>query len=298
MTGPPTTDPAATADWLELACLAQERGLLRHSQMERLIGSAAPDMDEADVETLVNDVMAEVNRRSERGGRLYPFRSTLYGLERQDIPPGAELLYRFLLLCSLVPRFRKNQKGFQPGRIFERVAANALERFTGGRAVVFADIDKSGVRERIAELGRMLYLDAFPAKARKSRKDHGLDVASWRSFPDRRSGQPIVLCQCTLKKRHDELIVKAREVSPGEWGGMLDVRQETLTAAVAIPHALEPGYEHWDELRKNTDLILDRTRLLGLLDDEEEPWAPVVAGEKYVAQAFERWVEQERTAGS
>jgi hypothetical protein len=90
--------------------------------MERLIGAAAPDMDEAGVETLVTDVMAEVTRRSEGAGPLYPFRSSLYGLERVDVDAGAELLYRFLLLCSLVPRFRKNQKGSQPGRVFERVA--------------------------------------------------------------------------------------------------------------------------------------------------------------------------------
>ncbi len=265
----PSTDPSMMTDWFELACLVQQRTLLRYSRMQRQAAHVAPDLDEDDIETLLTDVLAEVSRRSERAGSLYPFRSTLYGLERVDVAPGAELLYRFLLLCSLVPRFRQNQKGFEPGRAFERVAAQALQRYTEGRSVVFADIAKAGVRERIAELGRMLQVDSYPRKARKSRKDHGLDVASWRSFPDRRSGHPIILCQCTLKQRHDELVVKAREISLGEWGGMLDVRQETFTAALAIPHALEPGYEHWDELRKNTDLILDRTRLLGLFEAVE-----------------------------
>lgn len=290
----PSDSPSAAADWLELASLAQTRTLLRRSRIAGLLSTAAPDLGEEAVEALVADICAEVERRRERGGDLYPFDVDLHGIRRRDIAVEAERLYRFLLLCSVVPSFRQNQTGFQPGRAFERIAAVALERFTAGRSVVFADMAPTGVREKIRELGLLLHLKSHAGNARPKRKDHGLDVASWRSFEDQRAGHPIVLCQCTLSEEPLTLITKAREIQPGEWGTLLDVREGTLTAALAVPHVLEPGFEHWDDLRRNTDLIIERTRLLSLLEGDVQRWTSALPEEGFVNDAFSTWAEQNR----
>jgi hypothetical protein len=276
-------------DWFELACLAEQRPLLRHSKIQLIVAAADPDMDVDQVETAVSDILAEIQRRTVRGGALYPFTSGLRGLHRRGVAPGVELLYKFLALCSVVPSFRRNQVGFQPGRAFERITAPAMAEFVAGRSVVFADIDEPGVRARIRSLGRMMHIATHEAKARPSRNDHGLDVASWRPFDDRRAAHPVVLCQCTLKRMHTDLIIKAREIAPGEWGRLLDVREGAFSAALAIPHALEPGYEHWDELRSNTDLIVERVRLLSLLENIVEPWQPLLAEQTFIHGGFARW---------
>jgi hypothetical protein len=283
------SDLAIATDWFELACLAQSRPLLRHSEIQRVVALADPDMDLDQFETAVSDILAEVQRRSVRAGALYPFTTGLRGLHRRAVEPGVELLYKFLALCSVVPSFRSNQVGFQPGRAFERIAAPAMAAFVAGESVVFADIDEPGVRARIRSLGRMMYIGTHETNARPSRNDHGLDVASWRPFGDRRAAHPVVLCQCTLKRTHTDLILKAREIAPGEWGRLLDVREGVFSAALAIPHALEPGYEHWDELRSNTDLIVERVRLLSLLEDIGAPWQPLLAEESFIHDGFARW---------
>jgi len=254
--------------------------------MSRVLAERAPDLDETGTEVLIDDVLAEVERRTALGGALYPFSRRTTGLHRREQTYEAQLLYTFLVLSSAHAPFRQSRPGFSPGRLFERVAANALEAWTEGTAVVFADIDETGVRARIDHLGRRLNVASSSEKARKRRNDHGLDVAAWRDFGDRRAGYPVVLCQCTIAWK---LVEKAREVQVGEWGGMLDVREGTFIAAIAAPHALDPDYEHWDELRRNTDLILERTRLLALLGNVDEPWAPLISSAQSIIDGLAEW---------
>jgi hypothetical protein len=281
-------DPSAAADWFELASLSRSSSLLRRSEMARVLGEAEPNLDEEGIEIGLNDISAEISRRANRAGSLYPLSMDLYGMHRRAVPAEAERLYLFLTLCSAVPRFRKSQPGFQPGRVFERIAAVALARFTVGTAVVFADLPDPGVRGRIRELARMLNVTDHAERARRRRKDHGLDVASWRAFADARAAHPVLLCQCALARKPTTLIQKAREIQPGEWGGLLDLREGSFTAALAIPHALEPGYEHWDELRANTDLILERIRLLSLLDGSTD-WIDSLPPSNVVETAVQEW---------
>lgn len=170
MSGPMLSDLAIATDWFELACLAQSRPLLRHSEIQRLVALADPDMDLDQVETAVSDILAEVQRRSVRAGALYPFTTGLRGLHRRAVEPGVELLYKFLALCSVAPSFRSNQVGFQPGRAFERIAAPAMGAFVAGEPVVFADIDEPGVRARIRSLGRMMYRYARDERTAESQR--------------------------------------------------------------------------------------------------------------------------------
>lgn len=287
------SDPALAVDWFELACMAQRRGKLRRSSIEQWIGLAAPDFDSQAVRDATSDVLAEVNRRAARSGALYPFRTTLNGLELVSSDEETVLLYRFLALCTLVPRFRQNRNGFTPGTIFERITAPALAVFTGGEARTFADLPYAGVRARIRAVGKLLHVRSYEGNARRERKDHGLDVFAWRAFGDQRGAHPVLLCQCTLKRSHTDVLSKAREVEYGEWGGLLDLREGAITKVIAIPHAIEPDYPHWNELRKNSDLVLERTRILSLLASTDAPWQPLLASRSHVAAEFGRWAHRE-----
>jgi hypothetical protein len=271
----PTSDVMEAADWFELLLITREHPRLGIAKVRAAIKSIAPELSDEASQELADDICDEVGRRGRAAGDLYPFERTATGLARRDVPDAVTLLYAFLVLCSARPTFRQPRPGWRPGSIFEALTALALARYVSGRAVIFSTLpvppDK-GVRPAIQKLGELLSVRSFPEHARVQRKDHGLDVAAWRDFGDRRAAYPIVLCQCALGWK---LIAKAREVVPAEWDGLLHLRQNTISAGLSVPHALPPDYSHWEELRRNTDLVIERTRLLALLASEDEPWDPL-----------------------
>lgn len=256
--GPPIDAIAQAVDWLELALVASNRHRLSPSNLTGLLRLTDPDLSDEDAGTLIEDIFVEVERRTEHAA-LYPFERGRRGLQpRSD---QADLfIYLFLVLSASDPAFRK--RPLKPYARFERITRAALAEWTGGEALVFSE-SGNNIREAVQALGDRLRVESFPHRARVARKDHGLDVAAWRPFRDGRAGLPVVLCQCTIARR--KLVAKARDIQTEEWGDLLRIRSAAFTAAIAVPHVLDPDYEHWDELRRNTDLVLDRLRLLELL---------------------------------
>ena len=280
--GPPVDDIGRAADWIELAFAASGRARLTPSKLVELARLGDPDLADEDGDALVGDLFIELERRAESAA-IYPFQRGRRGLERRGEDPDL-FIYLFLVLSASDLQFRR--RGFKPYSRFEHITRAALAEWTGGEAVVFAD-GAANIRDAISTLGDKLKVESFPMRARRARKDHGLDVAAWRPFRDGRAGLPVVLCQCTIARR--KLPAKAREIAIGEWSDLLRVRADSFMAAIAVPHVLDRDYVHWDELRRNTDLILDRIRLLDLLQGASDRDALVtdIAGE--IADGLTDW---------
>jgi hypothetical protein len=289
VSGPPPNKISRAADWFELQLLSSADSRLGKSTIEKVLAARAPELSDDQLGDLTADLLAEVERRHDLSGDLYPFERRVTGVFKRDVTDDVQLLYIFLALASTYPTFRQTAVGFRPGRIFEHLTARALRVWSGGEALVFADAppgESTGIRAAITRLGVTLSVTSYPSKARKARKDHGLDVVAFRPFHDRRAAHPVLLCQCTLAWT---LVAKAREVAVGEWGTMLDMREGTFSAALAVPHALPPDYEHWDEVRRNTDLIVERTRLLRLLSSDPDPAADVRPSSDKVLAHLTAW---------
>jgi hypothetical protein len=94
-------------------------------------------------------------------------------------------------------------------------------------------------------------------------KDGGVDVVAWRSFPDGRSGFPVLLAQVTLEK---DYVHKAADVDVRVWSGWLALDHDPATA-LAIPDVVATG-EDWNSLAART-VVLDRLRLSSLLDGSD-----------------------------
>lgn len=255
------------ADRIECAVLASRRGRLSYSGVERIVAAEALDLSDSDLEVYVGRAMAELGRRQQVCSPAYPF-----GVTELDVRLVAHdvraTLYAFLLLLSVSPEARRRRGVHKPDREFERLTAAALKRWSGGRAEVFAEMSgAAGIRQAIETLGRELGVESRPQYARPQRKDHGLDVVTWRPFRARLDGLPILLCQCTVG--HSDLIAKARETVSAEWSALLDVSQQAFSTAIAVPYILGSEYEHWSELKWNTELIVDRIRILELIDHED-----------------------------
>lgn len=287
----PSRDVAAQADWLELSLIIAGSPRLGKSQVREQIEGSAPDLDESEIEIAVGEVFTEIRRRERAGGGLYPFTRDQTAISRRGLDANLESLYGFLALNSAYTDFRKPVVGFTSGRVFEEIVELALGRWAGGNAIVFGRAEpgeETGIRAAIKRLGSQLAVETHSSRARRARNDHGLDVAAWRPFPDRRAGYPVLLCQCTVGWA---LTRKAREVEKSEWGKLLDIREGAFSAAIAVPHVLLPDYRHWRELRYATDLIVDRLRLLVLLEHVTEPWTPLVPHVTALQDGLTAWAD-------
>jgi len=259
------------ADYIELAVFAARRERLSRSKIEEIVTSANGEVDDDElIEQLTGRALAEFRRRAQVAGSGYPFDVSEDAVRLQgDAPTAVRRVYLFLLLLATSPACRRRKGTVWPDRVFEQLTSEALAQWSGGRALVFAEMatGQVGIRAALAKLGEELGLgNVQPGLARPQRKDHGLDVVAWRPFRDRSDGVPLLLCQCTVGR--GDLIAKARETVSTEWSQLLSINVLAISTALSIPHVLAADYVHWWELKANTELILDRLRLLELLVEQ------------------------------
>ncbi len=254
-------------DRVELAVLTSRRGRLSWSNVGALVAETYvdDDPDSEEAELLVGSVRTELRRRS--AVIAYPF-EVLDGAVSLAGTDEDRALWEFLVTLSVHQSSRiLAGSGHRPSRVFETISREALRTYTGGEAYVLSELHPK-IRGAIAELGDRLNVEAHPYRARKERKDHGLDVVAWRPFRSLRHGHPTVLCQCTIGQQAT-LVAKARETTASEWGKLLALTEHSLTTALAVPHVLPQDWAHWTELTCNTELVLDRLRIWELLDRDQ-----------------------------
>ena len=93
------------------------------------------------------------------------------------------------------------------------------------------------------------------------KKDGGVDLFVWKSFPDKRPGIPIMLVQCTIK---DDFINKIGDIDLKLWANWLSSDIEPLVA-LAVPGVVTKD-EIWSEITTR-GILLDRLRLVQSSDN-------------------------------
>lgn len=279
------------ADWCEAYALASQRRLTK-GRLISLLQSVAADLGDEAVEILAGETFQELRRRGGAAGKAYPFTVDRLSL-RPDGTSSRRTLYSFFVLLSVHKVFRRPDQAtdWRPDLIFEQVTRRALAIWVGGQAHVFSQL-RPRIRPAIEHLGVLLGVDSHPELSRVQRKDHGLDVVAYRRFRDRPAGLPVLLCQCTISER--KLVVKAREVVPAEWSRLLDVPAGAFSRALAVAHPIPLGEPMWAELVTNTDLLLDRIRILELLEHDDvdvDAAYPGLSG--HVDKHLAAWLEEQ-----
>lgn len=244
------------ADWIELAALVRASALGGDA-----LASLGADAGLGDADLGVG--MRTVKRRAELLGGEYPFRVAGGGIAAvRDAPTTA---WAALLLATPSLRPRTAVRVADAAMHLEQVTAAAMAGYFGqGTEVVrFAWPSDEGRPSEFPGAIRWL-ADRMGAPLGQGyrppyRKDGGVDVVAWRPFPDRRSGFPVVLTQCTLEQDYEH---KAADVDLRVWAGWLRLDVDPVTA-LAIPGVVAPG-EAWNRLAART-VVLDRLRLVGLL---------------------------------
>jgi hypothetical protein len=260
---------------------------------------------DVELDARIEQLLAEINLRQRAGGSVYPFELQGTRLVRRDAP-GAEV-YLLLLVLSLPDApFRKQRRAHQVERAYDELAREALRRFLGrdAGAVRFARSshdpdDPENTRpipfdEAIAWLRAKLDLgrgttapeeddeephweDPEGLIPLRSFNDAGVDVVAWWRFMDGRVGFPVLLAQCTVQLRWEK---KLKDVDPDLWREWINFGTVPPQKCLVIPFAVDSEEERWPHRTTQAGVIIDRVRMIELLDElADEDLAGLVAEE-------------------
>jgi len=283
---PADFDAWTLAEWVEATLLLEELdGLSRTSFRERFSAGLEPDQPE------IERMEAEVRRRALCAPDAYPYRVE----GTRVVRPGSmdSTVYDFLLVLSLERApYRKESRFEDINPAFELLTREALLRHLGpgAQAVRFGsparDDRPAGFPEAVPWLARKMGLEVGSlSDVDTADNDGGLDVAAWRPFGDGQAAHVAVLAQCTVEVEYDG---KANDIATNEWARWIAFGRPPMSA-LAIPFVVPVDAKAWMRLAGRVDLVLDRMRLVELLDSES-----LTAFSEYAAmQAF---VESERDA--
>ena len=281
---PTSPEACSLADWAESAMFVETRNSLSRSLL-RMRLQASLFIDGEDLDFHVDLLLSEVERRKRLAEASYPFNWTETGLSRASVSDEAP--YEFLLWLAVSPIYRVERRFGEIDQLFDRLVKHALIVYLGpntmGVRFGFPSSDgrPSGFPEAVKWLANILRLQPGSGVPRPQVKDGGVDVVVWHPFRDGRSGFVVILCQCTVA---DNWTPKAKDIVPEIWNGWIDFGREPLTA-IAVPFALPPAFDRWDELRRTVNIILDRMRLVELIE---------VSGVEDLASIRE-WNDKERS---
>ena len=254
----------AIADWIETTLLT--RGT-RQLGADALL-SLAHDEIEAGIPQ-VNLALGVMKRRSAALGSAYPF--DVRDVAVRALPSAAEAPYAALVLMSsdgVVRQTIHRVPNEAMVVLFEEITEAAGAHLWGehGHAVRFGWPSHHGrpaeFPDGVEWLAERLGIRVGSGYRPPRRKDGGVDVVAWRPFPDRRSGFPLVLIQCTVQA---DLASKASDIDVRLWSTWLALDFEPMTA-VATPQIVQPG-PVWDQLALRC-MVLERVRLAGLIPAE------------------------------
>lgn len=287
---PADHDPVKIADWAELEVLYSKTGIISFDAIRARIdidGSAVEGLEpqeeesyEAETEgepheavgqelaeVLVANAIAEIDRRIHIAQEAYPF-------ERSRRTLSLKLTYRKCIpyiFCLLVAdRVFYSPRDKVHTRLFEHLAKEALAEYMGGEAVRFGaprDTMARGINDAIDELAMVIgdeRINQYPVNA--TDKDLGLDVAGWRTFPDRRISKLEIFIQCATGEDWEEN--KGEECNLGIWQSILCCSNDRMRG-LAIPYIVADEVE-WRRAAW-TLIFLDRLRIASVLRSKPIP---------------------------
>lgn len=253
------------ADWIEIVCLANPRSA---STLQQIHDWAREWCQLSDIQVaLALEVMVS---RKVLVGSSYPFDiNEIAVIKLNEQIPGAYVLLLFLSRSNSTFSWQSSTPNEEEILVFEELTATASKNFLGegAESVPFGWPSKHGRPKEfhlaIGWLAQKMNLQIGIAFRPPRRKDGGVDVVAWKSFPDKRSGFPIFLIQSTLQR---DFLSKSRDIDLRLWSGWLQLDRDPIIV-LAIPKTIAYG-ELWNEISANS-IILDRIRISPLIGDLE-----------------------------
>ena len=249
------------ADWVETTLLARKRPIGRTT----LVRCAEHDCALSEP-SLASGIQVMRNRARTLGDD-YPFEVSDIAVRPRE--SASTSIYQALLLLSPGSPYRQliaPKPTSDMAVLFEQITVEATKQLLGSNsdALRFGWPSDEGRPERFSDaiewLAKRMGVESGTAFRPPKRKDGGVDVVAWRSFPDGRKGFPVTLVQCTLQR---DIVPKSRDIDLRIWAGWLTLEVDPLVI-LAVPGTVE-STEDWNEIAVRS-LILDRIRITGLVN--------------------------------
>lgn len=247
----------SVADWVELM-LAVEGGELSKATISAVIeGSLGIEASES--------FMSAVWRTLDYRKSLYNF--PVYTLSDRTIDSQLDLENRGeYLMCLTLSLFGVPKNTQLPGKLFERIAREAVKNYLHGEAVVFGwpfekvdDIDEPAIMQMVKQLAATLCEKFYETPASKF-KDRGLDVVGWTPHLDKRSSQIVILLQCAAGHNW----VGKLPVPFKAWCQYIHWASNPITG-FAVPCVITE--RDWHEASNDKGILFDRIRIMNLVKD-------------------------------
>lgn len=311
------TDLHSWADWVELLCLANVDGTVARSDVldrwtERMDVDPRPeaggdgadettedDSDGVDEEGVqiassregllherrvrrIDDVFRHLAYRAQVFGTSYPFELQGPALVRLGTSESRGF-YSFLLIASGKQWVRKQTDRNRLEKAFERVTAVAVRHWLPATEVhVFGTSRRSHDRytgdlpKRILKLAEDINEDRLLDEAAYrvgNYGDGGLDVVGWRTPLDAAAGTLVLFVQATTERQWAH---KQADASFDKWRHRLTLKAHPLEV-LAIPYCFRTPEGRWYLDSEVYTIILDRVRLMSLLQPEGDTTAELPA---------------------
>lgn len=270
---PVERDALSLTDWAEAVMLIEQINEFSDTDLRGRIAEHhdGVDDDEEPGRQEVEDVLREVERRTRHAPNVYPFVRNSVGIELAN--PRLLKVYAFLLWLSLPNSpFREKVYTNAVTPLFDFLGQAALSTLLGPRveAIRFgwpvSGARPTGPRKALVWLTEQMQLTHDgQAPISPKLKDGGVDVVLWRPFRDGRGGFPIMLAQCTVGR--SEWQKKGRDISTNLWRRYLGLGCDPVTTLVLPFCVRQPDrFEEWNVVSHDVTFIVDRLRLLELLE--------------------------------
>ncbi len=272
-----TDKPNELLDYLELCALTDPDGNGSVSQLKSDLGITgsedALDDEGQDTTPISEYTEAAIDAAfTEAEYRIractpdhYPFALERKALSRKD--KDLSSVYSFLLGLSLFGEAAVNK--MDGAKLFEEICACAARVYFGSAESpadyhIFGFPRRIGPKDFCRALEDLCLRKIEEGKPDKkfptlhTMKDAGLDVVTWRSFPDQRSSKLIAFGQCATGKHWWG---KRHELQPGDWcrTWMTKTPHVIPLKMFFVPHSVST--DEWAELGYQAGIIFDRFRI-------------------------------------
>jgi len=277
-------EPCELLDYLEICSLSDADRNASASELRTDLGISgsidAMDEDSDDntteperMEGVLDAVLTEAEGRILGcGDGSYPF--TLRGRVLLSRDADFKQVYTFLLLLSAYGEGAV--AAIDGAKLFEDVCAHAAQVYFGSpgelaHSFVFGFPRRVGPKDfpgAIEELCLRKIREGSPHATFpgiSSYKDAGLDIVTWKPFPDGRSSKLIAFSQCATGENWRD---KRHELQPADWcrTWFLKTPQVPPIKMFFIPHTV--GERDWAALGYQAGIIFDRLRITHYAEKE------------------------------
>ena len=257
------------ADWIEASCLFGKDTSVSRTDAAVALESGYSE-DDSRITSFVEDAFGEIERRKSLT-KDYPFEVYSNKVTRQG-HWWDYIGYSFMLLLSTnffykQTRLTNENRGI-PTKLFEGLTTSAVNKYLPAslnigwpRTTMHKDLDKA--LQFFCEISYENMREK-PEIADKA-KDEDVDIIAWAPL-DKRSGQIVLLVQCTIEKDWRK---SAAKIDPKTWRNIINFAT-TPRKALAFPQVCSLAY--WKYQSTKSGILLDRLRLVSLFSAGRPPY--------------------------